>query len=254
MKRIATLLASLILALIGCTPASPAAAATTWREDFSRPVTLGQVGNIYGQSMRGYDGFADTRGHGLYAPDRVLSVHGGVLDYYLHSEGGRPLVAAPTLIDYAGKLYGTFSVSVKADAIPGYKIAFLLWPSSDDWNDGEVDWPEVSDLSSGAKASPASAIAGSAAAHGYQRADFLPATRAYSPVTMQSGYHTYTIRWLPTSLTFLIDSTTVATITSGIPQTPMRWTLQAETQIGAAPSSSARGHVYIDWASYQAAG
>ena len=40
-------------------------------------------------------------------------------------------------------LYGRYAVRWKADAIPGYKVAWLLWPDSEVWpRDGEIDFPE----------------------------------------------------------------------------------------------------------------
>ena len=38
--------------------------------------------------------------------------------------------------------FGRFSVRFRSDPLPGYKAAWLLWPESDNWNEGEIDFPE----------------------------------------------------------------------------------------------------------------
>ena len=142
--------------------ASPAAATTTtpsgqrmplykkgWRrvfaEDFRQPVPLGSFpGTVYGASWRvSPDGWRDTTKRGTYAPSRVLSVHGGLLDYYLHSSGGEHNVAAALPQTDVGA-YGRYSVRFRADrGCTGYKTAWLLWPDCKKWPEGgEIDLPE----------------------------------------------------------------------------------------------------------------
>ena len=120
-----------------------------WRrvfaEDFRQPVARGSFpGTVYGAKWRVYpDGWKDTTKRGTYAPSRVLSVHGGLLDYYLHSSGGQHLVAAALPKTEAGA-YGRYAVRFRADRrMRGYKTAWLLWPDSKKWPEGgEIDWPE----------------------------------------------------------------------------------------------------------------
>jgi hypothetical protein len=85
-----------------------------------------------------------------YYPSKVLSVHDGVLDMFLHSENGVAMGAAPSPI-FGGAVqrpwnsltYGRYSVRFKADALGGFKLAWLLWPDSKQWpQDGEIDFPE----------------------------------------------------------------------------------------------------------------
>lgn len=216
-----------------------------YAQDFNTPAALGQVGNVYGQSLRGYDGFKDTSGNGLYAPDKVLTVSNGSLNYNMHSENGQPLVAAPTLNDYKGQKYGKYSVRFKTTSAPGYKIAFLLWPSSDNWNEGEIDWPE-GNLDNGMMR-PASAVPGT-----YQNGQmkFVPEKEAYAP-TSSTDWHVATTEWTPASMKWYWDGQLVAQTANGIgvPQTDFRWTLQAETAIGAvAPAANVQGTIQVDWA------
>jgi len=213
-------------------------------QDFNSPAALGKVGDVYGQSMAGYDGYTDTSGKGTYTPGSVLSVSEGKLDYYLHTEGGRPRVAAPVLNDYAGQTYGRYSIRFRADDLPGYKIAFLLWPSSDNWNEGEIDWPE-GDLNG--PMSPASAVKGTLSGGAMK---FDPPARVHSS-TDSSDWHVATTEWTPGSVKWFWDGALVGqtSLSSGVPTTPFRWTLQAETAIGGpAPATNVAGHLQVDWA------
>jgi len=217
-------------------------------EDFSTPAALGEVGTVYGQSLRGYSDAKDTSGHGTYSPDSVLSVSDGVLDFYLHTQDGEPRVAAPVIDDYKGQTYGRYSVRFRADHIPGYKIAFLLWPLSNDWNEGEIDWPE-GDLNG--RMSPASAIKGSLSGG---RVSVDPPTRVFSS-TDSSGWHIATTEWTPGSVKWFWDGALVGqtTVPAGVPTTPFRWTLQAETATdGPAPLPGTAGHLQVDWVSQYA--
>ena len=131
---------------IGNTGNIPAGDLPGWRQtgfqDFVLAAERGRVGEVYGSDMRGYSGFSDTTGRGTYSPDSVLSVADGKLHYFLHSESGNPRVASVIPFGYSGQVYGRYSIRFRSDSLPGYKIAFMLWPTSDEWRDGEIDWPE----------------------------------------------------------------------------------------------------------------
>jgi beta-glucanase (GH16 family) len=212
-------------------------------EDFTAPAAAGSVGAVYGQAVRGYSGFPDTSGNGRYTPDSVLSVSGGVLDYHLHTDDGVPRVAAPVMDHYRGHTYGRYSVRFRADTVAGYKIAFLLWPESDSWHDGEIDWPEGN---LAGPMSPASAITGS-----YSRGamKFDPPATTYS-ATDATTWHVATTEWKPGVVTWFWDGALVGstTLPSGVPTTNMRWVLQAETALdGTYPARAAAGHLQVDW-------
>jgi beta-glucanase (GH16 family) len=214
-----------------------------YAEDFDRPAAAGSVGDVYGPALRGYSGFTDTSGNGTYTPDSVLSVSGGVLDYYLHTDGV-PRVAAPVMDHYRSHTYGRYSVRFRSDPLAGFKIAFLLWPESDSWHEGEIDWPE-GNLTG--RMSPASAITGSYS-RGAMRFD--PPVTTYSP-TDATGWHVATTEWTPGSVKWFWDGALVGSTTfpSGVPTTGMRWVLQAETALdGTRPIGSTAGHLQVDWA------
>jgi hypothetical protein len=217
----------------------------TFVQDFTTPAPAGEVGAIYGMEMRGYDGFLDTSGRGLYAPDSVLSVAAGKLDYFLHTAQGKPQVAAAVPFGYAGQTYGRYSIRFRSDPLPGYKIAFMLWPTSENWNEGEIDWPEGS---LNGQMYPASAIKGTFKNGGMT---FDPPVRVYSP-TDSSDWHVATTEWIPGKIKWFWDGGLVGetTLPSGVPGTSFRWTLQAETEVGdgvAAPGHQTAGHLQVDW-------
>jgi putative cell wall-binding protein len=215
-------------------------------QDFTTSAAIGQIGQVYGTAVRGYSGLLDTSKNGTYNPDSVLSVSNGVLDYYLHTAGGRPQVAAVIPFGYSGQTYGRYSVRFRSDNLPGYKIAFLLWPTSDNWNDGEIDWPE-GDLNG--KMSPASAMKGTYSPSTGMAFDAV-SPRSWS-ATDSSDWHIATTEWTPGSVKWYWDGVLVSQTSNsaGVPNTNFRWTLQAETQIDApAPAPSVAGHLQVDWA------
>jgi hypothetical protein len=207
-------------------------------EDFVRAASLGSFKTIYGSGWNGYDGQPDTSANGVYTPAKVLSVASGKLDMYIHTENGKHLVAAPVPpVPGLNQTYGRYSVRFRADPIPNYKTAWLLWPDGD-WTDGEVDFPEgnLDDNISGY-----SHCIGS-----------NPELNCMSVDTAAryTDWHTATIEWKPGSLSLMLDGKLLDTATeaTAVPNTPMFWVLQTETGLdGVVPTDAASGHVEIDW-------
>lgn len=139
-------------------------------------------------------------------------------------------------------------VRFRSDSVPGYKMAFLLWPDTDNWGEGEVDFPEASSLES-------SGTGNRIYANLYPPGNLQTGTPGPSTgFTTQtypanSGWHTATIEWSPGKLTFVLDGVPLGTKTSGVPTTSMHWVLQLETSIdGPAANSTAAGNLQVDWA------
>jgi beta-glucanase (GH16 family) len=219
----------------------PASDGAGWKrvlsEDFAVPVARGSFPGAYDETWMSYDGFPDTSQVGRYDDD-VISVQDGNLDVHLHTENGQPLGAAPIPLvngDWGGQTYGKFSVRLKADAAAsGFGAAFLLWPDSENWSDGEIDFPE-------------GGLDGTA--HGYNHCPGNPSSNCMVVNTSAkwTDWHTYTIEWTPSSLKYLVDGAVVGSTTSNIPSKPMHWVMQAATT-GMKPSASASTHLLIDWA------
>ena len=60
-----------------------------------------------------------------------------------------------------------------------------------------------------------------------------------------TDWHTYTIEWMPGRVRLLLDDTVVLNTTNWVPDKPMRWQLQTETN-GAGTNS---GNLMVDWVS-----
>jgi hypothetical protein len=208
----------------------------TFTEDFNQPLSRGSFPGPYASKWTSYSGFPNHSKAGTY-DKKIISAQNGVLDLHLHAENGRPLTAAPVpLVNgrWGGQTYGRFSVRMKADAIGGYGATFLLWPDSDNWYEGEIDYPE-STFSEVVK--------------GYNHCIGNPAVNClwFNTDKRYNTWHTYTIDWRPEKLTFLLDGVVVGTTTRDIPNKPMHWVMQVESPT---PSSALKtsGHVLIDWA------
>jgi Glycosyl hydrolases family 16 len=186
-------------------------------------------------------------GRGWYAPDKVISVTNGTLDWYVHTQNGVHYVAAMVPMVPAsgwGQRYGRYSFRFRADTIPGYKMVAILWPDSDNWGQGEIDFPEVSALTRSqmiyanmyAKGNTATAAPGPASGF------------TTSIAASGTGWHIATIEWAPGSLTTWLDGTKLGTFTAGVPDTSFHLVFQIETNLcNAAISNSVSGHVQLDW-------
>ncbi|RKH37379.1 family 16 glycosylhydrolase [Corallococcus sicarius] len=220
---------------------------TGWRQvftdDFTTPVPVGQFPAAVSTKWGVYpDGWKDTSKKGTYSPSKVVSIQNGVLNKYLHTENGIHRVATvlpkiPGATASGGLPSGRFAVRFRADAVPGYKTAWLLWPDSEVWpRDGEIDFPE-GDLDG--------TISGFMhRQNGTSGGD----QDAVSTTARYTSWHTAVIEWTPGRCRFLLDGVVILDKTSRVPSTPMHWVLQTETDLsGTAPSSTAAGNVQIDW-------
>lgn len=228
-----------------------------WRQVFASDFTHGDVpvgafpGAAYAAKWSaGYgDGTPDTAGQASggksgYYPSKVLSVKNGVLDWYLHSENGTSMGAAPTPIIANtstsprrpnSQLYGRYSVRFKADSLPGFKTAWLMWPDSGVWpRDGELDYPE-GDL--------AGTFSGAVHRSGSAQDifDVVPSN------TLFTSWHTATTEWTPGRVAFLLDGKPIGSINIGTPVKPMHYILQTESCLTGCPLAATAGHVQVAW-------
>jgi hypothetical protein len=218
-----------------------------WRQvftdDFRTDVPLGSFPTAVSDKWGAYPApTPDSFHHGIYSPLKVVSVHGGVLNKYIHSEGGKFLVAAllpkvPGSASY-GQMYGRYAIRFKMDQIPGYKVAWLLWPDSKIWpRDGEIDFPErdLTDANVMGFVHHQDATSGS------------DQSAAKAPFD-SNAWHTTVIEWSPNLVVFRLDGVEIKRITTGVPNTPMHWVIQTETMLTSTlPPLSAAGNVQIDW-------
>ena len=217
-----------------------------WRlvfvDDFRSRIPLGAFGERARWKAYPYPAL-DTSQHGTYWPQRGLSTHDGVLDIWLHTvrvagtevhvvNAPQPVLPGPE----RGQLYGRYAIRFKADPVPGYKTAWLLWPDSGRRSDGEIDFPEGN-------------LTGTFSAYVHSvNAGANGDSTAYPTRATYRKWHTAVIVWTPGRCRFILDGKQIGVDRQRIPDTPMHWVLQTETQLsGGPPAADASGHVYIDW-------
>jgi hypothetical protein len=192
-----------------------------------------------------YDtGWPDTSRRGMYDTN-IISTNNGLMNIRLHTGAdGKPRAAVPfPLINGSGsadetnQLYGRYEMRFRADEIPGYKTAFLLWPKSEVWpRDGEIDFAE-----GGLDGHIEGFVHRQDATWGGDQAAFSTSAR-------YGSWHTSVIEWTPTHVTFILDGQVVGKTTTRIPNTPMHWVLQTETCLnGCAIPANVTGNVQFDY-------
>jgi hypothetical protein len=231
----------------------PSSAPTGWQramsDTFDEDIPLGEWGRPRGRweepggNWRARPaGYRDSSGRGTYNSMKTTSQHDGLLDIWVHSEGSTRYVAAP--ISLVGHTWGQrISICMRADAIPGYKLAFLLWPNAGEGNErGEIDFPE-NKLSSP-----------SASPYAFMHYDPEPSSGkkqdAYRSGVAISEWHVYTIAWRPQSgyCEFYVDGRLIGRSARFVPSAQMRYIMQVETYMsGDALPAPAQGHVLVDW-------
>jgi hypothetical protein len=210
-------------------------------------VPLGSFPQATGGRWGGYGpDVHDTTGFGVYDMNRTISIVDGVLDIWLHTEEGVHYVAAPWPIipgtEGSSLWYGRIEFAFRAEPVPGYKTAWLLWPDSGRWpGDGEIDFPE-GDLDGVA------AISGFMHRQNAKRAGDQDVRT--DGVYANNVWHTAAIVWLPDLCEFWLDGVQLGTsITERVPHTPMHWIFQTETKLDFSnpPPDESQGHVQVDW-------
>lgn len=221
-------------------------------DDFTKDAALGSWGSecdataiVYtgaqGQKWRSYPNcYKDTYQKRPYRADSVLSVKNGVLNFFLHPVNGQPAGANPSpLIDGLTQYqtYGRYTARIKVDnpTLAEYHIAWLLWPQSGKWpDDGEEDFPEGS---LGGRITGFHHYAGEGACRGCQDKAIT------TDMDVFTQWHTYTIEWKPGNVKYILDDKVVLNSDKWIPDTPMRWQLQTETN----GYGSNTGNLLVDW-------
>ena len=215
----------------------PAATGSWGTNNASRVVYTGDHGGRWTEYP---DGWWPGEASGPYGPSQVLSVHNGVLDFYLHSNSsGQPMGASPSVILASGSQYQTYGMWVgrikvvynDSHDLDAYHIAWLLWPKSNArYKRAESDFPETQ-LDSNSPCAYAHHVG-----HGGQ-----DVSCAHVDLTQ---WHTYTQTWGPGYRNYYIDGTLVGGSNYRVWRRPERWQLQIEPT-GARDGAS--GHVLVDW-------
>ncbi len=214
---------------------------TVFSDSFSTPVAKGQwpaSATPTGGKWGGYTGAYDTARIGKYT-NSIVSQHDGMLDINIKTTNGVPQVAAPFPMvngKWGGAAYQRVTMKFKSDSLPGYKAAFLLWPDSGNWNDGEIDFPEgpVNSTMSGFNHCPGKPS---------NNCEWVNTSTRYA----DGNWHTSVIEWTPTAVKLYLDGNVVMTEDDPgqIPSKAMHYIAQLETNYSR-PDASVEGHFYID--------
>ncbi|EYT64602.1 MULTISPECIES: glycoside hydrolase family 16 protein [Curtobacterium] len=197
----------------------------TFSEDFDTPAAAGgPFAETYRNSWQPYP---DGAG-GKYYSDELISAHDSYLDVALDGERG----AAGTFGTPTGAwshVGGTFSIRARATGGDGNGIAVMLWPTSNAWADGELNYPE-------GQFDGSPRVFHHSMLQGLERR-----TEHYNTRVSWNDWHTYTTEWVPGKIIrYYLDGKLVFTVPRNVPTTPHRYMFQ----IG---NWGAPGHVQIDW-------
>lgn len=235
-------------------------------EGFDTDIPLGQFRSIMGAEWDEYNTYDDTSDNGRYRLDLTATAEDSILNIRMHRVSGQPYayVAAPTPWGGIPQLYGRYSVRWRStgNTVNGtYKVAWLLWPYEGDpvnypnpdpggefgwWANGEIDHPECT-LDVGENIKGFSHDVSWPAPGGDPGNNILAWTNGNDS---HLDWHISTIEWTPSRVTFLTDNQFRAQTTNvkGIPDVPMRWVLQSETELsGSVPPVGSEVNIQIDW-------
>ena len=207
-------------------------------EDFTEPLAVGGwSGSGYADRWLAYDGFADTTGTGLYDPHSTVSSDGEVLDLHFRTVDGRPRVAgiAPLVGgEWGGQVHGRWSVRFRAESTGGYGAALLVWPDSDDWSEGEIDFAEGE-------------LDATLSAYHHCLGEDPSVNCAWSETAAPwSQWHVATVEWTASGVRYLLDGQELIS-TPLSPTAPMHLVIQGSAAPGA--PADAEAHLQVDWVS-----
>jgi hypothetical protein len=194
-------------------------------EDFdTTAASNGPFAKAYADSWQPY---ADGTG-GEYYSGSQISAHDGYMDVALDgSHGAAGTFGTPD--DAWSHVGGKFTIRARAVGGTGNGVAVMLWPSSNVWADGEIDYPEGNFEDT---------------AHVYQHS-MTPGQEAtaqsYTTGIKWSDWHTYSEEWIPgKSMKYYLDGVLVFSTTSNVPTTGHRFMFQVGNW-------GASGHFDVDW-------
>lgn len=217
------------------------AAVGTWStpDDASHIDYVGETGTKWRSYPQSYN---DTEGR-PYRGDQVLSVHDGMLDFFLHPVNGVAAGANPSPIldnttNSQYQTYGRYSFRMRLDStgMSDYKTAILLWPTGADeanWCQAESDYPEGNLIDTDVSA--------------FHHNGCPDDQDSFStPSFDRTAWHVFTQEWGPGFRRYYFDNTLIGTSTTNVYALPERWQFQVETR--STVTNNNQGHLLIDWA------
>ena len=171
-----------------------------WRQvfadDFTTDVPLGSFPAAVSDRWGAYPSPAkDTSKYGTYSPKKIVSVSGGLLNSHIHTENGVSMVSAPIPKLPRPMTYGRYAIRFRFDRMPGYKMAWMLWPDSGGNRlNGEIDFPEMNLDSTNVM--------------GFMHRTNSTGSndQAWAKAQLSAGsWHTAVIEWTPNQVVFVYD-------------------------------------------------
>lgn len=179
----------------------------------------------------------DSSKNGTYRGATGASVVNGILNIKLEidSVGCRSTAVVPL----AGQKYGRYSIRMRANGDPDWKVVPLLWPDSNNWPaEGEIDFPE----------GPVGGLV-----NGYNHyASVNKGQDEIKTTALSSDWHVYTTEWTPGLVIFSLDGKEVGRSTNQVSSYFMHWVLQFETSLMAGKIPHGPALVEIDWVAIDA--
>jgi hypothetical protein len=167
---------------------------------------------------------------GLYEPQQTVSIANGMMTINEYNSGGYNHVAAVIPKAAINKMYGKYTETLRVTAAPtGYKSAHLLWPDAADTTAAqksgiEIDFPEGDWDDNPAYGGDA---------YNYDHPNNGGSQLSFDSNVKWSAWHTYTIKWMPGSITTYVDNNVVGTSSDAayVPSVNMDWIIQNESSL-----------------------
>ncbi len=192
-------------------------------EDFLTTASSDQFSATYANSWSSYDD------GGKYYKS-AISAGNGMMNIKLNGLTGAAGVFGPP-DTRMGYMYGRYSICFKAVGASGNGTAIMVWPSSNVWGDGEIDYPEGNFEDT---------------LHVFHHG--VGCTQCYAADSYNTGvswrdWHVTTTEWTPASVKYYLDGVLIKKVTHDIPINNHRFTIQMAPNA----TNSLVGNFYIDW-------
>ena len=202
-------------------------------------------GGVYDNYIVAYPDEWEGNHGGRYRFSRAARVHSGMLDVRVGLADGTPSGAAwiwkhpdnPAVPH--GFVYGAVEQRVRVVGdLAGYGSASLLWPDSDVWDEGEIDFPEGDFGKSGA-------------AYHHCVGDPSRNCSVFQTNAKWTDWHTYRIEWTPNGTSYYIDGRLIGKNTNSTPTEPMHWVTQIALHKKNARVGNRSGQYQVAWAKFE---
>ncbi|MFV0428683.1 MAG: glycoside hydrolase family 16 protein [Arachnia sp.] len=227
-------------------------------EDFDTAAAAGTVAIPFEggdrQASYAYDdlivAYGDWQGNdgGTYRFQENVSVADGMLNADLGMIDGEATGSA-WIFKFPGAESGSFTYGAVEQRVrvvgnvPSYGSAGILWPASDEWGEGEIDFPEGN-------------FASSPSVFHHCLGDRAPENCSWFDTGLAdwSQWHTYRIEWTPQGTSYFIDGTLLGTNTDATPTTPHNWVTQMALHPNGetTPLAEQSGTYQVDWIRFEA--